>query len=209
MGKNWKQLWILFWRGGGVPKSLQMVTTDMNLKETCSFEDKDLSMTNLGSIVKSRHYFANKGPYSHNYGFSSSHAWMWELNHKEGWELKNWCFWNVVLEKTIESPLDSKEIKPVNPKGNQPWIFFGRTDAEAPIFWPPGGKYWLTGIDPDGGKNWGQEEKEVTEDKMVEWHLWLNGHEFGQTPGDSEGLAKTGVLQSMESRTVGPGLATE
>ena len=160
-------------------------------------------------IKKQIHHFSNKGPCSQNYGFSSSHAWTWELNHKEGWKLKNLCFWNVVLEKTIESPLNSKEIKPVNPKGNQSWIFFGSTDAEAQILWPPDGKCWLTWIDPDAGKNWGQEEKGVTEDKMVGWHHWLNGHEFGQTLGDSEGLGKTGVLQSMGSWTVGPGLATE
>jgi len=95
---------------------------------------------------KQRHHFANKGPYSQSYGFSSSHVWMWELDHKEGWTLKNWHFWNVVLDKTLESPLVSKEIKPVNPKGNQPWIFIGRTDAEAeaPIIWPSDAKSWLT-----------------------------------------------------------------
>ena len=97
------------------------------------------AMTNLESIFKNRHNFANKGPSSQSYGFSNSHVWMWELDHKEGRALKNWCFWTVVLEKTLESPLDCKEIQPVNPKGNQPWIFIGRTDAEAeaPILWPP------------------------------------------------------------------------
>ena len=113
-----------------------------------------------------------------------------------------------MLEKTIESPLNSKEVKTVNPKGNQPWIFFGRTDAEAPILWPPDGKCWLTGIDSDAGENWGQ-EKWMTEDEMVGWHHWLSEYEFGQTPIDSEGLGKTGVLQSMGSQTVAPGLATE
>ena len=114
---------------------------------------------------------------------------MWELDHKEGWVLKNWCFWTVVLEKTLESPLDCKEIKPVNPKGNQPWTFIGRTDAEAEalILWLPDAKSQLTGKDPDAGKDWRQEEKETTEDEMVGWHHWLNGHEFEQTLGDSEG----------------------
>ena len=113
--------------------------------------------------------FADKGLYSQSYGLSSSHVQMWELDHKEGWALKNWCFQTVVLEKTIESPLDSKEIKAVNPKGNQSWIFIGKTDAEAkaPILWPPDVKNWLVGKDPDAGKDWGQEEKGATEDEMV------------------------------------------
>ena len=107
---------------------------------------------------------------------------MWELDHKEGYALKNKRFWTVVLEKTLESPLDCKEIKPVNPKGNQPWIFIGRTDVEAetPILWPPDSKNWLIGKDPDAGKDWGQEEKGMTEDEMVGWHHWLDGHEFEQ-----------------------------
>ena len=111
-----------------------------------------------------------------------------ELDHKEGWEPKNWCFQIVVLEKTLKSPLDSKEIKPVKPKGNQPWIFIGRIDAEAefPTLWPPDMKSWLTGKDPDAGKDWWQ-EKRVTEDEMVGWHHWLNEHEFQQTLGDGEG----------------------
>ena len=114
---------------------------------------------------------------------------MWELDHKEGWRQKNWCFWNVVLEKTPESPLDSKEIKPVNPKGNQPWILIGRTNAEAetPVLWPLDVKSQLTGKDPDAGKEWGQEEKGTTEDEMVGWHHRLNGHEFKHALGDGEG----------------------
>ena len=138
------------------------------------------AMTNLDSILKCRDYFANKGLHSQSYGFSSSHVWMWELDHKEGWVPKNWCFWTVVLEKTLESPLDCKEIKPVNPKGNQPWVFIGRTDgeAEAPILWPPDAKNWLIWKDPDAGKDWRQEEKGMREDEMVVWHHWLNGHEF-------------------------------
>ena len=111
------------------------------------------------------------------------------MDHKQGWALKNWCFWTVVLEKTLESALDSKEIKPVNPKGNQQWIFTGRTDAEAeaPVLWPPDSKSWLVGKDLDAGKDWGQEEKGVTEDELVGWHHQLHGHECKQTLGDSEG----------------------
>ena len=111
---------------------------------------------------------------------------MWEFDHKEGWVLKNWCFWIVVLEKTLESPLDSEEIKPVNPKGNQPWIFIGRTDAEAPIHWLPYVKNWFIGKDSDARKDWRQKEKGVTEEEMVGWHHWLKGHEPEQTLGDSE-----------------------
>ena len=112
-------------------------------------------MTNLDSILKSRD-FANKGPYTQSYGFSSSHIWMWELDYKESWELKNWWFWTVVLEKTLESPLDYKEIQPVHPKGDQSWVFIGWTDAEAetPKLWPPDMKNWLIWKDPDAGKDW-------------------------------------------------------
>ena len=125
---------------------------------------------------------------SQSYGFCSSHVWLWELDHKESWALKNCCFWTVVLEKTLESPLDCK-IKPVNPKGNQSLIFIERTDAEAeaPILWPPHVKNWLIGKDPDVGKDWRQEEKGTMEEEMVGWHHWLNGHEFEQALGDSEG----------------------
>ena len=113
---------------------------------------------------------------------------MWELDHKESWVPKNWCFWTVVLEKTLESPLDCKEIKSVNPKGNQSWIFIGGTDAEAetPILWPPDAKNWLTGNDPDTGKDWRQEEK-GTDDEMVGWHHQLNKHEFEEGPGVGDG----------------------
>ena len=110
---------------------------------------------------------------------------MWELDYKEGWAQKNWCFWTVVLEKTLESPLDCKEMQPVHPKGDQSWIFIGRTDAEAEalVLWPPDVKNWLIGKDPNAGKDWGQEEKGITEDEMVGWRPWLNGHEFEQAPG--------------------------
>ena len=137
-------------------------------------------------IKKQRHYFADKGLYSQSYGFSSSHVWMWELDHKESWAPKNWWFRLVVLEKTLESPLDCKEIQPVHPKGNQPWIFIGSTvaEAEAPVLWPPDAKSWLIRKDPEAWKDWGQEEKAVREDETVREHHWLNGHEFQQTPGD-------------------------
>ena len=142
-------------------------------------------------MKKQRHYFADKGPSSQSYDFSSSHVWVLELDYKESWPLKNWCFWTVVLEKTLESPLDCKEIKPVHPKGNQSWIFTGSTDAEAeaPILWPPDAKNWLTGKDPDAGKDWSQEEKGKREDETVGWHYRLSGHEFEQAlqVGDGQG----------------------
>ena len=134
----------------------------------------------LRQHIKKRHYFAHKGPYSQKNGFSSSHIWMWELDHKEGWVLKNWCFQTVVLEKTLENHLDCKEIQPIHPKGNQSWIFTRSTDAEseAPILWPHHAKSWLTGKDPDAGKDWRQEQKGMTEDETVGWQHRLNGHEF-------------------------------
>ena len=139
-------------------------------------------------IKKQRHHFAGKGPSSQSYGFFNSHVWMWELGHKEGWAPKNWCFWTVVLEKTVESPLDCR-VKPVNSNGNQPWTFIGMTDteAEAAILYYLIVKSWLLGIDPDAGKDWRWEEKGMTEDKIVGWHHWLNGHESEQAPRDGEG----------------------
>ena len=141
--------------------------------------------TNLDSILKIRD-IADKGPSRECYGFFSGHVWMWELDYKENWALKNWCFWTLVLEKTLESPLDCKEIQPVHPKGNQSWIFIGRTDAKAetPILWPPDVRNWLIWKDCDAGKDWRQEEKGVTENEMVEWHYPLNGHEFEQALGE-------------------------
>ena len=138
------------------------------------------AMTNLDSILKSRDITLPKFATSQSCGFSSNHVWMWELDDKESWAPKNCCFWTVVLEKTLESPLDCKEIKPVHPKGNHPWIFIGKTDAEAeaPIFGPPRAKNWLIWKDPDAGKDWRQEEKGMTEYEIVGWHHWLNGHEF-------------------------------
>ena len=142
-------------------------------------------MTNLDSIFKSRYYFVNKAPSSQGYGFSNGHVWMWELHYKESWAQKNWCFWTVVLEKTLESPLDCKEIQPVHSERDQSWIFIGRTDAEAeaPILWSPDGKNWLSGKDPDAGKGWRQEEKGMIEDEMVRWHHWLDRYESEQAPG--------------------------
>ena len=140
-------------------------------------------------VKKQRHYFANKDLSSQSYCFSSGHIWMWELDHKEEWVLKNWCFGTVVLEKILKSPLDCKEIQPVNLKRNQPWIFTRRTDAEAeaPILWPPDAKSWLIGKEPDAGKNWRGEKKGMTDDEMVGWHHWLDGPEFEQALSDGEG----------------------
>ena len=131
-------------------------------------------------IKRQRHYFANKGLSSQSFGFYSSDVWMWELDYKENWVPKSQCFWTVLLEKMLESPLDCKEIKLVHPKGNQSWIFIGKTDAKAetPILWPPDAKNWLIEKDPDAGKDWRWEEKGMTEDEINGWHHWLSGHEF-------------------------------
>ena len=165
---------LYFW----APKSLQMVIAVMKLKDAPWKESYEQPRQH---IKKQIHYFANKGPSSQGYGFSSSHVWMWELDYKESWALKNWCFWTVVLEKVLKSPLDCKEIQPVHPKGDQSRVFIGRTyvEAETPILWPPDVKSWLIWKDPDAGKDWGQEEKGTTEDEMFGWHYWLNGHGFG------------------------------
>ena len=175
------------------------------------------TMTNLGSTLKSclfnvknRHYLANKGPSSQSYGFSSSHVWMWELDYKESWVLKNWCLQIVMLEKTIKSPLDSKEIKLVNTNGNQSWIFIGRTDAETetPILWSPDTKNWFTEKDPDAGKDWRQEEKGMTGwdgwmASSTQWTwVWASSGSWWQT-------GKPGVLQSMGSQRVGCDWMTE
>ena len=158
----------------------------MKLKDTCSLEEK-LDKPRQHT-KKQRHHFADKGPYSPSYGFSSSHVQMWELDIKKA-ERQRTDALKLVLEKTPASPLDCKDIKPVNPKENHPWIFTGRTDAEAEasILWPPYAKSQLTGKDPDSGNDWGQEGKGTTEDAMVGWHHWLNGHEFESTLRDSKG----------------------
>ena len=148
------------------------------------------AMTNLEQHIKEQgHYFANKGLPSQSHSFSSSQVWMWELDYKESWVLKNWCFWTLVLKKTLESPLDCREIQPVHPKGNQTWTFIGRTDAEAetPILWLPDGKNWLIRKDPDAGEDWRQEEKGMTKDEMAGWHHQRNGHEFEWASGVGDG----------------------
>ena len=162
-------------------------------------------------VKKQRYHFANKVVYNQRYGLSSSHIRMWELDHKEGSMPKNWCFQTVVLEKTLESPLDCKEIRPVNPEGNPKGVFIRRTDgkAEAPIHWPSDAKSWLIGKDPDAGKDWGQEEKGVTEDEMVEWHHRLNGHELGKTLRDGEGQGGLAGCSPWGSQRVRHDLATE
>ena len=139
-------------------------------------------------------------------GFSSGHVWMWDLDYKESWALKNWCFWTVVLERTLESPLDCKEIQPVHPKGDRSWLFIGRTDVEAetPILWPPDVKSWLMGKDLDAGKDWGPEKNGTTEDEMVGWHHQLSGHVFGWAPGVGDGqggLAYCSSFSRKESDT--------
>ena len=150
---------------------------------------KRKAMTNLDSVLKTRGItLSKKGLYSQSYGFSSSHGWMLELDSKEGWALKNWCFQTVVLEKTLKSPLDNKVIKPVNPKGKQFRIFTGRTDAkaEAPVLWSLDVKCQFFGKDPDAGKDWRQENR-AAGNEIVEWYHWLNGHESEQFPGNCEG----------------------
>ena len=166
MGKQWKQCQTLFL---GAPKSLQMVIAAMKLRDTPWKESYDQPRQH---VKKQKHYFANKGPFSWGCGFSSGHVWMWELDYKESWVPKNWCFWSVVLEKTLESPSDCKQIQSVHHKGNQFWIYIGRTDAgvEAPILWPLHVKNWLIRKDPNAEKDWRQEEKGMTEDEMVGWH---------------------------------------
>ena len=174
MGKQWKQCQTLyFW----APTSLQMVSAAMKLKDAYSLEEV---MINLDSILKSRDITLSTKS-SQGYGFSSGYVWMWELDYKESWGPKNWCFWTVVLEKILENPLDCKEIQPVHPKLDQSWIFIIRTDAEAEtlILWPPDAKSWLIWKDPDSGKDRGQEEKGKTEDEMVGWHHQFSGHELG------------------------------
>ena len=184
MGKQWKQ-WQTLFPGGS------KVTADGD----CSHEIKRClllgrkTMTNLNSILKSRDTnLPTKVHISQSYGFSSSHVWMWELDYKESWP-KNGCFWTVVLEKILESPLDCKEIQSVSPKENQSWIFIRRTDTEAkvPVLWPPDAKNWFVGKDPDAGKDRRQEEKGTTEDEMAGWHHWLNGCESQWTPGVGDG----------------------
>ena len=157
-----------------------------------------------------RHYFANKGLSSQGYGFSCGHVGMWESDYEEGWALKNWCFWTVVLEKTLESPLDCKEMQPVHSEGDQPWDFFGRNDAKAetPVLWPPPAKSWLIGKASDAGRDWGQEEKGTTEGEMAGWHHWLNGRGSQWTPGVGDGQEGLACCDSW-GRRVGHNWATK
>ena len=202
MGKDW--LTLFFW----ATKSLRMVIAAMKLMTLAPW--KESYDQPRQHIQKQRHYFANKGSSSQGYGFSSSHVWMWELDYKESWALKNWCFRTVVLEKTLESLLDCKEIQPVHPKGNQSWIFIGRTDAEAeiPILWPPDVKNLLSRKDLDAGKYWRQEDKGMTgwdgwmaSPTWWTW-VWVSSRSWWWT-------GKPDVLQSMGLQTVGHDWATE
>ena len=177
------------WGNNGNSDRLYLGGSKITADSDCSHEIKRCfllgrkAMTNVDSILKRRDYFANKGLYSQSYGFSSSHLWMWDLDHKEGWAPKNWCFGTVVLGKTLESPLDCKEMQPVHFKGDQSWMFIGRTDVEAetPILCPPDAKSC-----PDAGKDW-RREKGTTEDEMVGWQHWLDGCEVEWTPGVGDG----------------------
>ena len=161
MGKQWKQ-WKIIFLGSKI-----IADGDLSHEIEGYLLLGRIAMTNLDSILKSRHHFDNKGPYSQSCAFSSSHVWMWELDHKEGWALKNWCFLTEMLEKTLECTLDCKEIQPVNPKGNQLWIFIGRTDAEAeaPILWPEGLTHWK--------RPWCWERLKVGEEDDRGWDSWM------------------------------------
>ena len=176
------------------------MTAATKLKEACFLEEKLYQPRQ--HIKKHRHYFADKGPYSQSYGFSSSCAHMWELDNKKSWATKNWCFWTVVLEKTLASPLDCKKIKPILKKINAEYslnINSTFIDAEVPVLWPPDMKGQLIGKDHDDGKDWRQEEKVTTEDEMVRWHHWFNRHESEQTLGNSDGQGSLACMVQKES----------
>ena len=179
-GNSGNSGWLFFW----APKALQVVIAAMKLKDACSLEGK--LWPTWTAYSKAETLLCQQRSI---YGFSSGHIWMWKLDYKEGWALKNWCFWIVVLKKTPESPLDCKEIQPVHSKGDQSWVFIGGTDVEAetPILWPRDAKSWLLWKDPYAGQDWGQEEKVTTEDEVVGWHHRLDGHGFGWTPGVGDG----------------------
>ena len=168
-------------------------------------------MTNLDSILKAEILLCQQGLSSQGYGFSCGHVWMWELDYKESWVPKNWCFWIVALEKTLGSPLDCKEIQPVHPKGDQSWVFTGRTDIEAdtPILWPRDAESWLIWKDPDAGKDWGQEEKGMTEDEMIGWNHRLKGHEFEKALGVGEGQGSLACCSPQGRKESGQDWATE
>ena len=189
MGKQWKQWQNLFW-------GLQ----NHEIKRRLLLGRE--AMTNIDSILERRIITLPKSLSSQSYGFSNSHVRMWELNYTESWVPNNWYFSTVVLEKTLESPLDCKEIQPVHSKENQSWIFIGRTDAKAetPILWPPHAKSWLIGKDSDAGRDWGQEEKGMTEDEMAGWHHRLDAHEFEWTPGVGDGQGGLACCDSWGRR---------
>ena len=201
MGKKWKQCQISF----GAPKSLWTVTVAMELKDTCSLEEKLWQR-----VKKLRHHFADKHLCGQSYGFSSSHVWMLELDYKESWALKNWCFWTVVFEKTLESPLDCKEIQPVHPKGNQSWIFTGRTDVEAetPILWPPDEKNWQ-----EKTLMLGKTEGRIGKGDDRGWFGWMASPTrwtwLWAGSGNWWWTRRPGVLQSMESQRVRHDWVTE
>ena len=183
------------WGSNGNSERLYFGVSKITADGDCSHEIKRhlllgrKAMTNLNGILKTRDITLPTKVHLVKAGFSSDRIWMWELDYKESWVPRNWCFWTMVLEKTLDSPLDSKEIKPVNPKGNQSWIFIGRNyaEAETPILWLPDVKGWLIGKEHDAGKDWRQEEKGTTEDEMVGWYHWLNGHEFEQALAVGDG----------------------
>ena len=197
------------WGNSGNSDWLYFLGLQITADGDCSHEIKRClllgrkAMTNLDSILKSRDITLPTKVCLVKAVVFPVITWMWELGYKESWALKNWCFWTVVLEKTLESPLDCKN-KPVNPKGNQSWILIGRTDAEAetPILWSPDAKNWLIWKDPDAGRDWSQEEKGTTEDEMVEWHHWFSGHKFEQAQGDGDGQGSL-VCCSPRGRRVG------
>ena len=180
----------------------------MKLKDTCSSEEN--YDTPRQCIKKQTHHLADRSPHSQRYGLSSSHVWMWELDHKEDWAPKNWCFWTVVSEKTLESPSDCKEIKPADSKVNQPWVFIGKNEAEseASILWPPDAKSQLIRKHPDAEKDW-RLEKGMTEDEMIGWHHRLDGHEFEQALADSEGQGSQACCSLWGSQRVGHDWAAE
>ena len=183
---QWRTLWKFL-------KKLELELPSVQFSSVQS-----LSRVWLFATPKQRHYFVNKGPSSQGYGFSSGHVWMWKLDCEESWVPKNWCFWSVVLEKTLESPLDYKEIQLVHSEGYQSWDFFGRNDAKAetPVLWPPHAKSWLIGKGCDAGRDWVQEEKGTAEDEMAGWHHRLDGCESEWTPGVGDGQ---GVLTCCDS----------
>ena len=185
MGNTWgNSVWLYFW---GLQNHCRWWLQPWNKKTLTPWkENYDQPREH---IEKQRYYFANKGPSSQGYGFSCGHVWMWELDCEESWAQKNWCFWTVVLEKALESPLDCEETQPGHSKGDQSWVFFGRNDAKAktPVLWPPHVKSWLIGKDFDAGRDWGQEEKGTTEDEMARWHHQLDAHEFEWTLGVGDG----------------------